>query len=279
MTGDFETRRLEFADRLRSLREQAGRTGVELAATLGWQQSKISKIERGRQTPADSDVVTWLGALDAPESTVERMRHELRELRVEQITWRRQLRDGHRARQEHSLQDARSVMVRRGVAVMAVPGLLQTADYARAIFQTQSNLLEVPDDVEASVAARIERQRVLYDPTKRIEILMTESALLHPVCAPRVLAGQLDRLMSVIGLSTVRLGFLPAARVLPHWVPHGFWILDDVVLVETVSEELRIVDPEQVSIFARLTDRLWPAAVEGDAARSLLADTAARLAR
>jgi transcriptional regulator with XRE-family HTH domain len=279
VASDFETRRLEFADRLRSLREQAGRTGIELAAALGWQQSKVSKIERGRQTPADSDVVAWLGALDAPTATLERMRGDLRDLRVEQITWRRQLRDGHRARQEHSLRDARSVTTRRGVAIMAVPGLLQTPDYARAIFQTQSDLLEVPDDVEASVVARIERQRVLYDPSKRIEILIAQAALSHPVCGPDVLAGQLDRLMSVIGLSTVRLGLLPAGRVLPNLLPHGYWILDDIVLVETVSEELRVIDPEQVAIFHRLTDRLWSVAVEGDAARTLLADIAKGLNR
>jgi transcriptional regulator with XRE-family HTH domain len=279
VAGDFESRRLEFADRLRALRERAGRTGVELAAALGWQQSKVSKIERGRQTPADSDVVAWLRELDAPQATVEGMRGDLRELRVEQITWRRQLRDGHRARQEQAVLQAHSVVVRRGVSVMAVPGLVQTAAYARAVFQTQTDLLEVPSDVEAAVAARIERQRVLYDPSKRIEILISQSALSHPVCGPDVLAGQLDRLMSVIGLSTVRLGLLPSGRVLPHLLPHGYWILDDVVLVETVSEELRIVDPEQVALYHRLTDRLWSAAVTDDEARAVLTGIAATLDR
>lgn len=63
--------------------------------------------------------------------------------------------------------------------------------------------------------------------------------------------------MSVIGLSTVR-------------------FMDDVVLVETVSEELRVVDPDQVAVYNRLTDRLWPVAVEGDVARRLLSVTASQ---
>jgi transcriptional regulator with XRE-family HTH domain len=261
---------MEFGDRLRRLREQAGLTGTELAAGLEWQQSKVSKIERGRQTPTDSDVIDWCAALDVPNSVTEDFRTQLRTLRVAQIAWRRQLRDGHRARQEQAKQFAQSAKVMRGVAIMAVPGLLQTPDYARAIFASQVGLLEVPDDIEAAVAARAERQRVLYDPTKRMDILLAEAALLHPVCDRTVLAGQIDRLISVIGLSTVRFGMLPAGRQLPHLLPHGFWIHDDVVLVETVAEELRIDDPDQVALYRRLTDRLWTVAVEGDEARGVL---------
>ena len=275
--ASFETRRLEFGDRLRHLREQAGLTGTELATGLGWQQSKVSKIERGKQTPSDGDVLDWCAALDLPDEAVAELRSELRTLRVEQIAWRRQLRKGHQARQDKAARTAQTATVMRGVAIMAVPGLLQTPDYARAIFTSQVGLLEVPDDVEAAVAARAERQRVLYDSTKQIDILIAEAALLHPVCDRVVLAGQIDRLISVIGLSTVRFGILPAGRQLPHLLPHGYWILDDRVLVETAAEELRIEDPDQVALYQRLTDRLWSAAVEGDEARGVLARIASTL--
>lgn len=271
----FETRRLEFGDRLRALREQAGLKGAELATVLGWQQSKVSKIERGRQTPTDRDVVDWLDALDAQDSILTELREELRTLRVQQIAWRRQLREGHQARQQQSIRDTRTATVLRSVAFSVVPGLLQTPDYARAVFTSQAHLLDVPDDIEASVTARIERQQALYDAGKQIEILIAEAALMHPVCTAGVLAGQLDRLMSVIGLSTVRLGVLPAGVRVPHIVPHGWWIMDDVVLIETVSEELRIVDPDQIALYHRLTDRLWSVAVDGDAARTRLARIAA----
>lgn len=275
--ASFESRRLEFGDQLRRLREQAGLTGTELATSLGWQQSKVSKIERGRQTPSDSDVLDWCAALDLSETAVEPLRVELRTLRVEQIAWRRQLRDGHQARQEQAAQTAQAATVMRGVAIMSVPGLLQTPDYARAIFTSQVALLEVPDDVEAAVTARAERQRVLYDATKQIDILIAEAALLHPVCERAVLAGQIDRLISIIGLATVRFGILPAGRQLPHLLPHGYWILDDRVLVETAAEELRIEDPDHVALYQRLTDRLWSVAVEGDEGRQLLMEFARQM--
>lgn len=162
---------------------------------------------------------------------------------------------------------------------MAVPGLLQTPDYAREIFRSQAELLGVPaGDIDAAVATRIERQRILYDSTKQIDVLIAESALWYPVSDPTVLAGQLDRLTSLTALSTVRLGMLSAGTRLPHLLPHGYWILDDHVLVETVSDELRIDDPDQVAVYHRLSDALWTVAVEGDEARALLTRVAATLA-
>lgn len=274
----FEKRRLEFGDRLRDLRERAGFTGQDFAALLGWTNSKVSKIECGRQTPTDGDLVAWLGALDVPPDDVTALRDQLRDLRIAQITWRRQLREGHRARQEDDLRSEHDASLIRAVDTAAVPGLLQTPDYARYIFRTQAELLDVPaDDIADAVRTRMERQRILYDGTKTIEIITTEAALHHSVCPPNVLAGQLDRLTAAVGLPGVRFGILPLNRTLPHVLWHGYWIVDDTVYVETVSQELRIIDPEQVALYHRLTDRLWTGAMEGDDARALLARIAADL--
>lgn len=51
---------------------------------------------------------------------------------------------------------------------------------------------------------------------------------------------------------------------------HVYWIVDDVVLIETITDELRIYDPEHLTIYNILTDRLWTAAAEGDDARAIL---------
>ncbi|ONI73064.1 hypothetical protein ALI144C_44750 [Actinosynnema sp. ALI-1.44] len=265
----FEERRTAFGNKLREIREAAGLSGTELATVLGWQQSKVSKIERGKQTASDSDVVAWLGAVDAPEPLAEHMRAALRDLQVAQLTWRRQVRDGHRERQEQGVRDAQSAGTIRAVDIMAVPGLLQTPDYARAIFETQADLLGVPNnDIEDAVAARTARQQVLYDRSKHIEILLAEAALLHPVCPVDVLAGQIDRLVSVLGLRHVRVGVLPAYRPIPHLLPHGFTMLDAEVRFESVSGEHRITDPDEVALYRKLTDALWTAAAEGDEARA-----------
>jgi hypothetical protein len=84
------------------------------------------------------------------------------------------------------------------------------------------------------------------------------------------MAAQIHRLIATIGLPNVRFGIIPAGTVLPHVLWHGYWIVDRVVLVENISAEVRITDPEQVAIYERLTNRLWAIAVEDDHARELL---------
>lgn len=273
----FQARRMEFADKLSGLRERAGFTGKQFAVQLGWSNSKVSKIETGKQTPSDQELTDWLNALGVREEAARELHAELREVRIQQIAWRRQLRTGHRARQEQDARSEQDANVIRAVDIAAVPGLLQTPDYARAIFASQADLLEVPDDVEASVRARMERQRILYEPNRTLEILVAEAALRHPICPAPVMLAQLDRLLSALGLPGVRIGVLPLDQQLPHVPWHGYWIVDDEVFVELVSSEVRVTDQAEVAIYHRLTDRLWSVAVEGDAARTLLARVAADL--
>lgn len=269
----YETRRLEFGDQLAGLRSEADLQAKELAVVLGWDPSKVSKIERGKQMPSDGDLRAWLEAVNAPENVVDQVRDALRELRILRDSWRRQLRTGHKARQEKDVKEESAASVIRAVDVMAVSGLLQTPDYARRIFATQAELLDLPPgDIDEAVRVRMQRAQVLYEPGRRIEILMAESALSTAVCSPAVMAAQLDRLISVIGLPAVRFGVLPAFHQLPHLLPVGFWIVDDEVFVEHAAGELRIDDADQVAVYNRLADQLWSAAVEGDPARSIITE-------
>jgi uncharacterized protein DUF5753 len=107
--------------------------------------------------------------------------------------------------------------------------------------------------------------------------LLAEAALRHPVGTPEETIGQVDRLMSVIGLPDVRLGILPSDRRLPFVLTHGFAIFDRLVLVDTMTAELRITDPDQVMTYNRVIDRLWKVAVEGDGARGVLGDVSTAL--
>jgi transcriptional regulator with XRE-family HTH domain len=269
--SSFEAARLEFGDKLRHLREHGGLDGKDLANRLGWHPSKISKIERGKQMSTDSDLTAIVEALDVPDVRAEQLRQELRDLRLRQLAWRRQLRAGHRDRQQQDLANELSANVIRIVDLMAVPGPLQTEDYARAIFATQAALFEVPaGDVDEAVAVRMQRQQVLYDSSKSIDILIAEAALLHPVCSPAQMTAQVDRLVSATGLSNVRFGLLPAYRPVPNLIPHGFWLVDDTAFIEKVAGEERESDPEQIAIYERLADQLWSVAVTGEEARALL---------
>lgn len=272
--SSFETRRQAFGEGLRALRIRAALSGRELAESLSTSQSKVSKIETGRQTPTDEDVIAWCQAVDAPDAVVAELLAELTELRVEQLDWQRQLRSGHADRQQQISYLESVAATIRIVEIIAVPGLLQTADYARRMFAAQAELLDTGRDVDNAVRARMARQQILYEPGRTIEILVAEAGLRHPICPPPEIAAQIDRLISVIGLPGVRFGVLPLGRRLPFAVMHGFNLLDDVALVDTMSSELRITEPEQIALYHRVVDRLWPVTVQGDEARAQLARVA-----
>lgn len=268
---DIDRRRVQFGGRLRTLREERGLSGKELADQLGWAPSKISKLETGRQLATDADVTAWCQATDAPEPAAAELLDALIDLRVEYATWRRKLAVGYRERQrEAATEEVRAARI-RAVDFGVVPGLVQIPDYARRVLALHADLQGIDTDIESGVAARMARQTVLYDTSKTIEILVAEAALRYPVVAPEVMIAQLDRLASLIGISSIRFGVLPLDRPMPYMPMHGFWLLDDVALVENITAEIKVTDPGEVSIFHTLTDRLWNVAAERDEARALLA--------
>ncbi|MGH3631154.1 MAG: helix-turn-helix domain-containing protein [Sciscionella sp.] len=267
---DFEQRRTRFGDHLRQLREDAGLTGKQLARELGWNAPKVSKLENGNQTASQDDLDAWLVALSPDQETAEQLRAELDAVRAEKVTWKRQVRAGYKARQVKAAQLEADATVIRAVEYGVVPGLLQTPDYARHVLLSAAELHGGGQDIPEAVRARMQRQQVLYEPGKTIEFLMAETALWHPIAPASVMVGQIHRLIAAIGTPNLRFGILPASQRLPLVVPHGYWIIDQVVLVETLTDETRIVDSDQVSTYNQVTDRLWSSALEGDEARHLL---------
>lgn len=277
--SDLDQRRSAFGERLRQLRERAGHaTGSAFARHLSWHQSKVSRIETGAQVPADSDVTAWATACGASESVTAELATEVLELRIASASWKRQLRTGNQARQEHAVAIEAAASVIRVFETAVVPGLLQTADYARHVFTTNAAFAETPADVDDSVTVRMQRQAVLYDSTKTIDIVITEAALRFPVCPSDVLAGQIDRLLSLLGLPNVRFGIIPLDTRLPVVPMHGFWIIDDQVIVETIDSEIVLDDADEVTLYRRMADAMWSVAAEGDQARALLAAQAERWA-
>ncbi|MGH8887940.1 MAG: DUF5753 domain-containing protein [Egibacteraceae bacterium] len=152
-----------------------------------------------------------------------------------------------------------------------VPGLLQTAEYARGVFIMVQEFGAA--DVDAAVAARLARQQLLYDQTRRFEFLVTEAALRWRPGTKGMLAAQMRHIANVAALPHVDVGVLPldAQAVTLH---HSFDIdnLDDsdLVTVETASRELHIADPDEVAFLVRRFETLWSVALVGEDCAALL---------
>ncbi|MCP2255212.1 Helix-turn-helix domain-containing protein [Prauserella aidingensis] len=275
----IEKRQLALADTLRNLRERAGfRTGKEFAAHIGWVASKVSRVENGRTLPSDADLAAWAAAVDADADTLATLRDEARELRLDRDRWKRRLRHGHATVQRDTAASERSASHITMVEFFLVPGLVQTPDYARRVFEIAAAMADSPDDADDAVRERVRRQDVLYEPSRTVEILVAEAALRNPICPPEVMRGQLDRLANLSGLGHVRLGIIPLDTQLPTITLHGYTILDDTVTIEVNHTDVIATAPDDVTLYRSVTDQLWGVAAEGDAARAILTRAASALA-
>jgi transcriptional regulator with XRE-family HTH domain len=256
--------------RLRELRRQAGLTGAELAASLSWAASKVSKLENGRQTPTDDDILAWTTATDAP-AEAEGLLASLHTLETQHAEWRRVLQRGLSPVQRELADFEEKTKLFRVVEVTAVPGLLQTAEYARGCFAEPVRTHGLPNDVDEAVRARLRRQDVLYRPDKRFHFVLTEAALRFRMCADDAMLAQLERLVALSAMRNVKLGVIGFEA---HYVispRHGFWIFDDdLVTVETHSAELNLAQPQEIELYGRVFDQLAAVASYGSEARAII---------
>jgi len=262
--------RAALGRRLRELRRHAGLTGRQLAESLSWPPSKVSKLETGRQTPTDADIHSWTRVTDSPDATGALLA-SLHTIEEQHAEWQRLLRNGLRPHQEAIVTvDARTRLY-RAFEPTFVPGLLQTAEYARARFSQSSEIFGVRDDIDDAVRIRLRRQEMLYRADKRFHLVLTEATLRYQLCPPEVMLGQLDRLIALATLPTLRLGVIGFSTPYSVAPAHGFWLLDnDRVRVETFSAELNLAQPQEIALYGRVFDSLAAAASYGRAARAII---------
>jgi transcriptional regulator with XRE-family HTH domain len=252
------------------MRKAAGLLGDQMAADLGWGRAKISRIENGHQIPSADDIRAWAEATGHPEDIADLL--ALREdVQAIHTGWRRQLRHGHKPVQDELARRAAAAKRICSAANVTVPGLLQTAGYARAII---AQFAEVWDtgDVDAAVEARMRRQDILYDRSKTIELVTTEAALRFLYVPRQVMLGQLDRLLS-IDLDNVTFGIIPMGVDLAAVPLSNFLLLDDRVIVENYGAADEPGEDES-AVYARVFDLLMAEAATGEEARRLIAAAA-----
>jgi transcriptional regulator with XRE-family HTH domain len=269
--NSFERRREALGERLRDLRVDAGyEQGKDFARVLGWNAPKVSKIENGRQTASTEDIEAWLAAVGAPADVAEEVRALHAAVLDAYVTWKDKVRAGHRARQEESVTRESKARVIRAFEIGVVPGLVQTAEYAMCALTAHATLHGGGQDLADAVRARMKRQTILFEPGREIELLFFEAALRNPIAPPEVMRGQKHRLIATIGTPGVRIGIIPIGAKLPYPLLHNWWVIDNIVMVETATAEIVVDDPDEVEVYNKLTDMFWEVAAEGDEARDLL---------
>ena|SRR5487761_1411784 len=231
--------RILLGTHLRRLREARGISARQAAASIRASDSKISRIELGRNAIREIDVLDLLTLYDVPPTE----REELLTL-AEQAN-----RPGWWHRYNDILPEwfqayvgmeeaARSI---RSYEPHFIPGLLQTEEYAAAVLA----LGDFPaDQAERLVVLRTERQRRFREGKLRLWMIVDEAPLRRPVAGIGVHLDQLRYLRDLSGTAALTLQALPVG-IGAHASPNGFSILRfadpdlaDVVYVENLASAL-----------------------------------------
>jgi transcriptional regulator with XRE-family HTH domain len=260
-----------LGSRLREIRKDAGLSGRALAAATGQHFTRVSKIEHGVQPPTDDDIRDWCLACGANEQVPDLIA-TARVVESAYLEFRRQARAGmKRVVGAHTLPLYERTSLFRIYEHNVVPGLFQTAAYCAAMLSFWIGFLDTPADLDAAVAARMERQKIVWEARKRFVVVLEEQALRTWFGSADVQAGQLGRLLEMMSVPTVSLGIIPLMTERAAVASAGFWIFDDsLVALETPTASIEVTRPQEIELYARMFENLRSAASFGAAARRLI---------
>jgi transcriptional regulator with XRE-family HTH domain len=274
---ESRARQRRLGGELRGLRDLAGLSGRDLARQLGISQSKVSRIEAGTTLPSLPEVKAWATAVGASVEVREWLIDTTEAAFTEVHPWRTAL--GVRTHLQDEVRERElRAKTSRVFQPSVVPGLLQTADYARRVFGMFQAKVYTDEGLAAAVAGRLHRQLALYEHGRRFEFLITEAALRWRPGPAATLLAQLDRIFSVSTLENVSIGLIPFTKPATVYTSHGFVIYaadeesdqGTIATVETIHAQLIIHSPDDVRLYEERWSMLRKMAVFDDEARAFL---------
>ncbi|MEV8311659.1 helix-turn-helix transcriptional regulator [Streptomyces flavidovirens] len=260
--------RAQLGAALRALRVASGKEAKAVARSALMSPSKLSKIENAKLAPSATDVERILTAIGVSDEVKAEYTEAARASATEATAWRLLKRIGvHKGQQAAKALEAQMSTLRLFQPAL-VPGLLQTPEYIRAVLR-RHDLSE--DALTRTINGRLERQAVLYDSTKSLRFIITETVLRWRLVRPQMMAAQLDRIVSISRLPHVDVRVVPM-RIQQHDIAnHAFVIRDDyMVTIETVHAEVVVTDPKDVSLYVSKFEGFERVALAGDDMRFLL---------
>jgi transcriptional regulator with XRE-family HTH domain len=275
--GSPTMRRRRLARELARLREERGMTIRQAASALEWDPSKLSRVEGLQRGIIVRDVRRLL---DLYQVTGEADREALFELarQAKQRGWWQAYADVMPSEYANLIGLEAEAAEIRTYQPELIHGLLQTADYARAVIRAGR-----PGDTAAEVARRVElrmtRQQILdRDDPLRLRVILNEAAARRVVGGPDVMRAQLTALTAERERSNVTVQLLPfTAGEHPAMASGPFVLLDfpqaadpGVVNAENLTGSLLLDVPDDFRQYARTFDFLQAAALGPRESRDML---------
>ena len=274
-----KVRRRRLGIELRQLREAAEYTIEQVAARLEVSDSKISRIENGQVGATPRDVRDMAALYGVTGQRMENLMQLARETREK--PWWYEYSD---LKLDYAAYEAEASSILL-FAPMLVPGLMQTADYARAVLRGIRYDLP-PERIERLVDFRMKRQTLLVQPNPpSLWVVIDEAVLCRMIGGPKTMHEQLEKLIELAGQPNVTLQLLPFSGGAHAGLDGPFYIIRyleptdrDMIFFEHAGfSEHYLDDPAALSLHLSLFDHIRAAALKPDDSVKRLIDRANEL--
>jgi len=265
-------RRRRLAAELRKLREQSGLSLTDAAKKLGWQASRLSRIETRQSGIPTSDLRKLLNEYEVADEEYRKYLNDLARRVNERGWWQKYagLIGSEYADLIGLEEEARSI---RTYQQELIPGLLQTAAWPTGTARQIDRWAEV----------RMERQEILVrsdSPPPLLHVVLSEAVLRRPVGGREVMRAQLESLLRPRDRANVIIQVLPFdAGVHPAMVgPFTMMSFSNpedlgVVNVENATGTLFLEDAAEVRVYDEIWSMLQASALSPDDSQAYLKST------
>ncbi|MBL7256808.1 DUF5753 domain-containing protein [Paractinoplanes lichenicola] len=274
MARATSTARRELGNELRRLRGE--RRAAHVATSLGWSESKLSRIETAHTGITEPDLDRLLTAYGVRVEDRERLRELARRGRARAwwTPYRSSVPDPY---DEYVALEAEAVLISEW-ETQVVPGLLQTDEYARAVIEVGADV-GAAETIQRRLALRMARQAVLTrEPPPTLRIVLDEAVLHREVGGPEVLRRQLARLVEASERPGVELLVLPFTAGAHAGMTEPFMVLEfevgtraPIVHIEGLTGGLFRVKPTDVDVYRDALSDLRERALPAEESRTAIA--------
>jgi transcriptional regulator with XRE-family HTH domain len=205
MTEKADPRWQQYGTELRRLRLQAGLTQEDLGAKTHLSKAMISGIERGTRSPKQAHSESFDGTL-ATGGTLTRLWEELSQQRSVPDWFR-----------DAVLLERRALEMREWQQSV-IPGLLQTADYARCLIRAW-RVWDSDEQVERLVEARVARLPALTENRPLLWFVIAEAAFNVPVGDEKIWRDQVTHIVRLAADRMIQVQVLPSSVLGPGPTP------------------------------------------------------------
>jgi transcriptional regulator with XRE-family HTH domain len=260
VTGPTLARR-RLGKELRRMREASGKSIQDVVNSKIAAKNTLWRIETGTAPIAVATSRALAQLYGADQATIERIGEHA--ARTQERGWWQRYAPGLRPGFVDYIGLESDAAEIRMYGPELVPGILQTADYARAV-ELGTHLAPEPEAVERNVEARIERQRAAMSRQARVVVVLNEGALERQIGGREVLTRQILHLQEAASLPHVEVRVL-AWQSGAHVAVRGSFVLLDfadandppIAYVETYVGAHYLEDSQDVELQREIFRRIY----------------------